>query len=208
MLLLDFLRKTLIGGGKNNIEIQKGLNVRCSISGENNTVKIFGCDDKKKIKTKIKIKINGNNNTVIIKGIKTVKRLYIGVGSTTPCEGINIEIGNNFTCVDTTILAYQHNVPIKIGDDCLFSKDVIIRSGELPHQIYDTITGENLDNSNGISIGNHVWIGESVYIMKKVKISDNSIVGSASVVTRKFDEENVVIAGNPAEIRRRNISWK
>ncbi len=44
--------------------------------------------------------------------------------------------------------------------------------------------------------------------MKKVRIADNSVVGSASVVTKKFDEENVVIAGNPAKICRRNIMWE
>ena len=44
--------------------------------------------------------------------------------------------------------------------------------------------------------------------MKKVQIQDESIVGTASVVTRKFTETNVAIAGNPASICRKNISWK
>ena len=44
--------------------------------------------------------------------------------------------------------------------------------------------------------------------MKKAQIQDESIIGVASVVTRKFTEKNVAIAGNPASICRRNISWK
>lgn len=195
-------------GNNNTIQISKGLNVKCKIKGNNNTVKVLCGNENKKIKANITIKINGNNNNVVIDCVKHINKLYIGVGNLVPCENININIGKNLTCVDATILAYQHNVPITIGEDCLFSKNVIIRSGELPHKIYDTTNGENLDNSTGIHIGNHVWIGEDSYIMKKVKISDNSIVGNASVVTRKFDEENIVIAGNPAEIRRRNVAWK
>ena len=124
------------------------------------------------------------------------------------CNDVTIDIGEKFTCVDATILAYQNAVPIVIGDNCLFSKGVLIRSGELPHKIWDTITGVNLDNSDGIKIGNHVWIGENAYIMKKVQIQDESIVGTSSVVTRKFKETNVAIAGNPASICRKNISWK
>lgn len=39
------------------------------------------------------------------------------------------------------------------------------------------------------------------------KISDNSILGAKSVLAKKINEENVVIAGNPAKIIRRNINW-
>lgn len=207
MLLFNFL--FIKNKGKNNnINIEKGLNVKCSIKGNNNTVKILRGDSKNKKKVNINIKIHGDNNTIVINGINMIKKLYIGVGSSSACNNIDIEIGKNFTCVDSTILAYNSNVPIKIGDDCLFSKNIVIRSGEVPHQIIDLTTGKSLDNSDGIYIGNHVWIGENTYIMKKVKLGNNTIVGNASVVTRKFNEENVVIAGNPAEIRRRNVAWK
>ena len=44
--------------------------------------------------------------------------------------------------------------------------------------------------------------------MKKVEIQDGSVVGANSVVTKKFNEPNIIIAGNPAKIIRRNILWK
>ena len=56
-------------------------------------------------------------------------------------------------------------------------------------------------------IGRRVWIGRNVVICKGCSISDNSIVGVGSVVTRPFEEKNVVIAGNPAEIKKRGIHW-
>lgn len=191
-------------GKNNNIKIDNKINAFCNVKGANNNVLITSAGGK----SRIRVKINGNNNTLTIKEAKNCKRLFIDIGNLVPCDNVTVEIGENFYCVDATILAYKDNVPIKIGSNCLFSKNVKIRSGELPHKIYDTQTNENLDNSTGIEIGNHVWIGEDTYIMKKVKISDNSIVGAGSVVTRKFNEENVVIAGNPASICRRNTSWK
>lgn len=44
-------------------------------------------------------------------------------------------------------------------------------------------------------------------IGKNVKISDNSIVGWGSIVTRKFDEPNVIIAGIPAKVVKRGVNW-
>lgn len=50
-------------------------------------------------------------------------------------------------------------------------------------------------------------IGKDCKIGKNTKISSNSIVAWNSVVNKKFDESNVVIAGNPATIVKRNINW-
>jgi len=45
------------------------------------------------------------------------------------------------------------------------------------------------------------------HIFKGAKVSDNSIVGANSVINKKFVEENVVIAGNPAKIIKRGVNW-
>lgn len=39
-------------------------------------------------------------------------------------------------------------------------------------------------------------------------ISANSVIGGGSIVTKKFETPNVVIAGVPAKIRKKEISWK
>ena len=38
-------------------------------------------------------------------------------------------------------------------------------------------------------------------------IADNSIVGWGSIVTKEFNEPNVIIAGIPAKIVKRGINW-
>ena len=46
-----------------------------------------------------------------------------------------------------------------------------------------------------------------VKILKNTKISDNSIIGAGAIVNKKFEEKNVIIAGVPAGIIKRNINW-
>lgn len=96
---------------------------------------------------------------------------------------------------------------IKIGEDCLFSNDIHVWADD-GHSILDTNTGEVLNEPKGaITIGNHVWIAQGVRITKNARIHDNSIIGGGAVAYKDYEESNVVIAGNPGKIVRRNITW-
>ena len=57
------------------------------------------------------------------------------------------------------------------------------------------------------SIGKHCWIGAGTFIGKNVSIAPNNIIGAKSVATKSFDEEYTAIAGNPAKIVKRGITW-
>lgn len=74
------------------------------------------------------------------------------------------------------------------------------------HTVTD-LEGNPINFSKSIEIGDHVWIGRDVKIGKNTKISNDSIIGWGSIVTKKFEDTNVVIAGNPAKIVKRNINW-
>lgn len=50
-----------------------------------------------------------------------------------------------------------------------------------------------------VTIGNNVWIGGRVIILKGVAIGDNSVVGAGSIVTRDVPP-NSIVAGNPARV--------
>lgn len=76
------------------------------------------------------------------------------------------------------------------------------------HGIFDASTGERLNKARSIYIGDKVWLAPFVTVLKGTTIKNDSVVGTHSVVTKAFDESNVVIAGNPARIVKHNICWK
>jgi len=61
---------------------------------------------------------------------------------------------------------------------------------------------------NAIHIGNHVWIGSNVTLLKRSVIPDGCVVASGAVVTKPFDQQDALIAGNPARVIRANIKWE
>ena len=185
----------------------KNVTITGTVYGQNNHIEVGDSE----IDSQLSLVIFGNNNTIKIGDVIGVKNSHIriGVRESTLANNCNIQIGNNFSSEsDFRILMYNHSSSLKIGDDCMISNNVTIRLGERPHLIFDNITGEYLDLEGNVNIGNTVWVSEGCYITKKVSISDGSIVGANSVVTRKFDKNNVVIAGNPAKIVKENVKWE
>ena len=60
---------------------------------------------------------------------------------------------------------------------------------------------------NKIMISNNVWIGSHGRVLKESHMPDGYVIASGSVVTKVFIKENILIAGNPAIIIRKDISW-
>lgn len=73
----------------------------------------------------------------------------------------------------------------KIGDNCDIHQGVNI--------------GQNINKDDIPIIGDNVWIGPGAKIFGKIKIANNIAIGANSVVNKSFLEENITIAGIPAE---------
>jgi acetyltransferase-like isoleucine patch superfamily enzyme len=58
-----------------------------------------------------------------------------------------------------------------------------------------------------IIIGDHVWIGMNVIVLKGSRIPNGCVVASGSVVTKAFEKENCLIGGNPAKVIKENVTW-
>lgn len=95
---------------------------------------------------------------------------------------------------------------LTIGSNCMLSYGIFMRTSD-GHAIYDTQSRRMLNEPADIIIGNHVWISADCKILKGAAVSDNCIIGTNSIVTRKFTEENCIIAGNPADVLKRNVNW-
>lgn len=117
-------------------------------------------------------------------------------------SGAHISIGNNSGLSGTVICAA---VEIVIGAECLFGANVTIVDTDF-HAIKPQ--GRRFNNNpadiavSPVYISDNVFVGAGAMILKGVSIGRNSVVGAGSVVTRDVPE-NVVVAGNPAQI----IKW-
>ena len=94
---------------------------------------------------------------------------------------------------------------LTIGDDCLFSEEIMIRTSD-HHSIIDLSSMQQVNFPADVIIADHVWIGPNVTILPGVTIGVGSIIGSGSVVTKPVGAKQLW-AGVPARMLRENVSW-
>ena len=94
---------------------------------------------------------------------------------------------------------------ITVGENALISDSVEISTTDWHWMIDERGTVMNRDQD--VRIGNHVWICRRVLIGKGVTIGDGAVIGAGSIVTKSFPDSGVLIAGNPAIVKRRGINW-
>ncbi len=106
----------------------------------------------------------------------------------------------------TSLTVLEAGTKLTIGRNCLFAFDIDIRCSD-SHSIIDRNTGLKINKAKDINIGNHVWVAGHCIILKGATISDDSVVAAGSVVTRGSAEKGVILAGNPAQIVKKDITW-
>ena len=171
----------------------KGINNVVEIEMPNNFVNsIIYCTGDNNLVSIAKTKYNHTNLNVQLRSYQKNRQVIIGKNSSS--NGLEIN-------------CWRNNSKVVIGEDCMFSWGISINASD-GHQIIDKNNGNVINNGYFCEIGNHVWVTQNVHICKNVKIADDTIVGACSIVTKTFDEPNVVIAGNPAKIVKTGTSWK
>ncbi len=122
-----------------------------------------------------------------------------------------VNIGENTLFVRKTEIIVLGGMTLNVGKDCLFSFELKIYAGD-GHAVFDLNTRKRINPQikgnpkNLISIGDHVWVGMRAIILNRTVIGNSSIVGAGSIVKGEFPN-NCVIAGTPARVVRKNITW-
>lgn len=88
----------------------------------------------------------------------------------------------------------------------MLSSKIDIRTGD-SHSLIQQETRNRLNYSESVKIGDHVWIGTGVTVLKGTSIANNCMVGAASLLCKRYLNPNCVIAGVPAKEVKRNIDW-
>lgn len=179
----------------NNIFLTKS---NIEILGSNNLISI---DSSTKV-SDLNIFINGDNNAVKI-GVKcNLKKTEIWIED----NNCKVIIGDFTTIESAHLAATENNSIIVLGEDCMLAKDVVIRTGD-SHSIISNVENKRINYAGNVTIGNHVWIGERVVVLKGVTVNDNVIIGTGSILTSDCPE-NTISAGVPAKVIKDNVTWK
>lgn len=195
-----FGRNTIKKGRGNKLYIGGNYlkKTRIIINGTGNTIHfgknnhLVGCA----------IVINGNNNRIILGDHNSTINCEFWVED----DGGSIELGNSNKILGRTHLAETEGKNIVMGNNCLFSTNVIFRTGD-SHSILNAETGQRINPAKSIIIGDRVWFGNNTTVMKGAIIASDSIVATGAIVTKNFSEPNVILAGNPASVVKRNCKW-
>lgn len=195
---VDGIEKEVGNGNRFLGELPQLINSSIVINGSGN---VLVCEPSVKLKNS-KITFNGNDAVVYLCQSKFEYHLDITLYNNTV---LYIGRDNYMNGALDIILSEQKHA--FIGNRCLLSFGIWIRNAD-PHLIYSCKTNERRNLSKSIFIGDHVWIGQEVMLLKGTQIDSGSIVGARSVVTGKKIPHNEAWGGNPCRKLEEDIFWQ
>jgi acetyltransferase-like isoleucine patch superfamily enzyme len=125
--------------------------------------------------------------------------VWIGDGTKIRCHEGVVEIGAKTVIgQECTISAYQR---VRIGEQCVIADRAMFI--DFDHGVVEVERPIRVQGiyKRDVEVGSNVWIGYGACILRGVRVGDNSIVGTNSVVTKDVPA-NAVVAGIPARVIR------
>jgi acetyltransferase-like isoleucine patch superfamily enzyme len=125
--------------------------------------------------------------------------VWIGDRTKVRCHEGLVEIGQKTVLgQECTITAFQH---IRIGEQCVIADKAMFI--DFDHGVVEVERPIRLQGiyKRDVEVGSNVWIGYGACILRGVRVGDNSVIGTNSVVTKDVPA-NAVVGGIPARILR------
>lgn len=213
-----------------NISILKNRcrSSECSVIGVLFRMMIFQSVHKKNILTSPNVKIRNIKNIILqdksnlvivlsnVSHVSNDSRCYINnrgeihvSGNVFIAKNVRFDISESSVVTlndcyigpETDIISYSG---LSIGKGSMVSWRVQILDEDFHLVSYN----DKKPKDNKVVIGENCLIGNNVSINKGSIIADGCVVASHSVVNGIFLEKNCLIAGVPAKVVKRNISWE
>lgn len=135
----------------------------------------------------------GNNSLIYISGSIEPVSLNITVYTDS-----TIYVGENLATNGTVSIIASEARHVFLGNNCLISKGCSIRTGDA-HRLYDITTGARLNEGRSVFMGDHVWLGWGVNVLKGSRLYSGTIVGLGAILTGKEYFSNTAYGANPAK---------
>lgn len=110
-------------------------------------------------------------------------------------------IGRNLRLFNHNSIRFDTTTPglITVGDNVSITADVSILTHDFCSSVFRQKYYDYVPGRSKVVIGNNVYIGQKVMILRGVTIGDNVIIGAGAIVTKDVPSDSVV-AGIPARV--------
>jgi acetyltransferase-like isoleucine patch superfamily enzyme len=125
--------------------------------------------------------------------------VWVGDGTKIRCHEGEVEIGRKTVIgQECTISAYRR---VRIGEQCVIADRAMFI--DFDHGVVEVERPIRLQGiyKRDVEVGANVWIGYGACVLRGVRIGDNAVVGTNSVVTKDVPA-NAVVGGVPARVLR------
>ncbi|MGZ8517686.1 MAG: acyltransferase [Chitinophagaceae bacterium] len=136
--------------------------------------------------------------------VKIEQGAYIRHNCSIVVENGVLEIGARFFMNNNSSVNIHHLV--KIGDDCIFGEGVkIYDHNHVFNKTYKPFNQQGF-SAGEIVIGNNVWLGSNVVVLKDTSIGDNVVVGANCIVKGSIPANSIVTSVRELSIQPINFS--
>lgn len=121
-------------------------------------------------------------------------------------SGTKIKVRNKAEVTIGDDVAFNYNCMIvsrdriSIGNGCEIGPGVLLYDHD--HDIKNHLLKDGEYLSSPIEIGENVWIGANVVILRGTKIGDNSVIGAGAIIKGEFPANSVIIQKVDYEIKK------
>jgi acetyltransferase-like isoleucine patch superfamily enzyme len=125
--------------------------------------------------------------------------VWVGDGTKIRCHEGRVEIGDKTVFgQECTVSAYQR---VRIGQQCVIAdRAMFIDFDHGVTEIERPIREQGIYKRDTV-VGSNVWVGYGACVLRGVRVGDNSVIGTNSVVTDDVPA-NAVVGGVPAKVIR------